>query len=106
MSENKTATTEELLASQQLIIAEQAKKLEELSALVKSSIPEIKEDAKPLSIPTELVKFEKKKFKWNVPSFKMPGSTEVVTAEQAATDTELIKAIFGIEGQGLLSEVV
>ena len=61
MSDINKTNFEDLLASQSKTIADQAAKLEELSALVKASMPEIKEDAKPLVIPTELVKFEKKK---------------------------------------------
>lgn len=56
--------------------------------------------------PAEPVSVNGKKYKWLVPQFRMPGSDDVLTAEEASTDEKLLKAIVKIEGQGLLQELV
>lgn len=53
-------------------------------------------------IPEDLVKHEKKKYKWALPVFTFEGQR--YTAEEAATDKELIARIMQVEGQGLLKE--
>ena len=103
----KAPTAEELVAAQNETIAAQNEKIESLLKTVAglTASTEIKvEKAKVLTIPTKLVKVGGKEYKWSVPIFKMPGSAEAVTAEEAATDKDIIKAILAIEGQGLLVE--
>ncbi len=58
----------------------------------------------PPKIPSKPVTVGDKKYKWNVPAFKMPGSSEVITAEEASTDKTIMAEILKIEGQGLLTE--
>lgn len=54
------------------------------------------------TIPEELVKHEKEKYKWALPVFTFEGQR--YTAEEAATDKDLIARIMQVEGQGLLKK--
>jgi hypothetical protein len=58
--------------------------------------------ANTLSIPEKLVEFEGKEYKWAVPHFRHKG--EVIKAEDAAIDEDILKDILSIKGQGILIE--
>ena len=49
---------------------------------------------------------EKPQYKWNVAQFKLPGSDEIITAEEAATDSDLIELLLSIEGQGIIQKLI
>lgn len=100
-------TIEDQLAEQKQITAEQNEKIAQLTELVATKTTDIsvKTPALPV-IPKANLKVGKKEYRWNVPVFKMPGSTETITAEAANTDKDLIAEILKIEGQGLLTELV
>lgn len=108
MAENTTPTIEEQLASLTAALAEQKAVAEKQAAIIaglqsKETTIVTKAKVKP-TIPKENVVSKGKNYKWNVPHFRF-GSDEIVTAEDAATDKDLIAKIIATPGQGILSEV-
>lgn len=109
--EQTPLTSEEQIAKLTAQLAEQNKTSEAQSALIQGltekfaglekSVSTEAKDELP-TIPKDLVSIGGEKYKWAVPAFKMPGSGEIVTAEEANTDEVLLAKILEIEGQGLL----
>jgi hypothetical protein len=101
-------TIEEQLAALTAALAEQkaiSEKQQEVIASLqtKETVIATKAKAKP-TIPTEKVVSKGKNYKWNVPHFRF-GSDAVITAEDAATDSELVAKIIATPGQGILSQI-
>jgi hypothetical protein len=73
-----------------------AYKSKEIASDVKISKPEI--PAKPVTV-------DGKEYNFNVAVFVLPGYGKM-TAEEASTSEEILKAIIAIPGQGILKELV
>ena len=109
-------TIEERLAAQEEIAAAMQKQVDSIPGLleqigklklqVKANAVESAVDKVVVpTIPEKPVSYGKKKYKWMLPVFSLPGVGRV-TAEEAATDEETVKKILEIEGQGILREQV
>lgn len=114
--EQKVAAQAETIATQSETIEALQKQVEsipdllkqfgEMKLALKANAAESAVDKVVLpTIPEKLVSYDKKKYKWMLPVFSLPGVGRV-TAEEAATDKETVKQILEIEGQGILSEQV
>ena len=92
----------ELVLKQSTQLNQVMKENAELKGAVK------KEEAPKLpTIPEEPVKYDGKSYKFQVAHFHIPGEeTLKITAEEAATDEEVISKILNIKGQGILKEVL
>ncbi|WP_347268967.1 hypothetical protein [Paracoccus sp. (in: a-proteobacteria)] len=107
--EDKLAAQEETIAALQKqveSIPDLMKKISELTAAQRANAIESAVDKVVLpSIPEKPISYNKKKYKWVLPVFSLPGVGRV-TAEEAATDEGIVKAILDIDGQGILRELV
>jgi|ERR1035437_2313375 hypothetical protein len=83
-------------------VADQQKKIKVLKGVVENK-KEVKQEAAKPVIP-EPVDIDGKTVKFKVMAFWFKG--ERYTAEDAATDKELMKNILAVKGQGILHELV
>jgi len=87
------------------------KQVSERQALVIAALTKKKDDPstetkKVPEIPKEPVEVNGKKYKFQVATFRIAGDAAIYTAEEAVLDEELLSQILGIEGQGMLKEVL
>jgi len=105
--ENQIKELQEELAKQKTLTNSQNLQIKELHALVSDKKKEAAPKVVALPrIPKANVKIGDKNYRWNIATFCLPGSAEILTAEEIHTDLELIETIIKIEGQGLLTELV
>lgn len=52
------------------------------------------------------VTFNKKKYAFSIPKFRLSGHKDVISSEEAATDEDVLKEILQMEGQTILKELV
>jgi hypothetical protein len=73
-----------------------------IAELKAAEIPEISTEKTPV-LPTEPISIGGKNYLWKVAAFRGQGG-EIVSAEEASTDADLLASILEIEGQGILVE--
>jgi hypothetical protein len=90
------------MAAMKQTIAQQNETIVQLKGKVAETKLDTTEPAKP-EIPKDAIKQGDKEYKFQVAHFMIPGRGQV-TAEEAALDEDIIKAILAIPGQGILKE--
>ncbi len=93
------------------IIKEQTEQIELLNGIIgnakpaQTTIEAAGKKAGPPVIPTELVEIGDKKYQWQRAAFRLPGDINKYSAQEAATNTEVLTRLLAIEGQSILKEL-
>jgi hypothetical protein len=103
---NTPAITNEALLE---IVKKQGEQIDQLTKMVSAKQEtSITVDAavKVPTLPTDAVDVNGKQYKLNFASFRLPDSSTIILASEAAVDEELLKTIVAIPGQNVLKEQV